>query len=120
MISMANLAWPFGTNARQELFLARDRMGIRPLFYTQDGSRLIFASEIKAIFADPTTQRSLDLQTLSDVFTCWSATGDHTAFEGINQLMPANYALINRNGMKTRRYWQLTFAHDRNGRSTPR
>jgi len=100
---------------KQELFLARDRMGIRPLFYTQDGQRLIFASEIKAIFAHLTTQRLLDVQTLSDIFTCWSAIGDHTAFEGIHQLMPANYALINHNGMNTRRYWQLSFAHDRNG-----
>ena len=101
--------------AKQELFLARDRMGIRPLFYTQVGSRLIFASEIKSIFAHATTHRSLNLQALSDVFTCWSVTGDHTPFEGINQLMPASYALINRKGMKIRRYWRLNFAHDRNG-----
>jgi asparagine synthase (glutamine-hydrolysing) len=100
---------------KKELFLARDRMGIRPLFYARDKNRLIFASEIKAIFADPMTRRTLNPQTLSDIFTCWSATGDRTAFEGIHQLMPANYALINRNGMKTLRYWQLTFAHDKNG-----
>jgi asparagine synthase (glutamine-hydrolysing) len=100
---------------KQELFLARDRMGIRPLFYTQVGSRLIFASEIKSIFAHSTTQRSLNAQTLSDVFTCWSVTGDHTPFEGINQLMPASYSLFSCHGIKIRRYWRLNFAHDRNG-----
>jgi asparagine synthase (glutamine-hydrolysing) len=100
---------------KKELFLARDRMGIRPLFYVQVGSRLTFASEIKAIFADPMTQRTLDPMTLSDIFTCWSAIGDHTAFEGVKQLEPASHAIINLNGMNVRRYWQLTFAHEKNG-----
>jgi asparagine synthase (glutamine-hydrolysing) len=95
--------------AKKQLFLARDRMGIRPLFYTYDGKRLIFASEIKALFADPMTQRTLDPTTLSDIFTCWSPIGDKTAFEGIHQLMPAHYALINRKGMNIQRYWQVKF-----------
>jgi len=101
---------------KKELFLARDRMGIRPLFYTQVGSRLIFASEIKALFADPMTRRTLDSQTLSDVFTCWSPINDKTPFQNVKQLMPAHYALVSRNGMTTKRYWQLDFApHRRNG-----
>jgi len=99
---------------KKELFLARDRMGIRPLFYGKVGSRLIFASEIKAIFADPTTQRTLNPQTLSDIFTCWSPMGDHSVFEGVKQLVPASYAVINQEAMNFYPYWQLTFAHERN------
>lgn len=100
---------------KKELFLARDRMGIRPLFYTKIGCCLIFASEIKALFADPRTQRTLDSITLSDIFTCWSPIGDKTAFDGIRQLMPAHYATIDGKGITPRRYWQLTFNHTRNG-----
>ena len=95
---------------KQELFLARDRMGIRPLFYAHEGKRLIFASEIKSIFAHSTTQRSLNVQTLSDIFTCWTPTGDRTAFKDIKQLMPGHCTTFNQNGMRTNRYWQLSFA----------
>src|SRR5512145_791389 len=72
----------------ETVMLARDRMGIRPLFYKQYNNRLVFASEIKAVFADPTIQRTLDPMTLSDIFTCWSPVRDLTPFEGIKQLMP--------------------------------
>ncbi len=93
----------------QTLFLARDRMGIRPLFFTYNANRLIFASEVKAIFADPTTQRTLDPMTLSDVFTCWSPVDNLTPFKGVYQLMPGHYALLDHEGMRTQRYWQLSF-----------
>ncbi|MCP4689086.1 MAG: asparagine synthase (glutamine-hydrolyzing) [Desulfobacterales bacterium] len=95
---------------RQTLLLARDRMGIRPLFYRQEKRRLMFASEIKALFADPGTRRALDLQTLSDVFTCWSALGAFTPFENVFQLPPAHYALFSREGMQVHPYWKLSFS----------
>jgi len=97
---------------KETFFLARDRVGIRPLFYTQVGHRLIFASEAKALFADPTTRRALDPMTLSDVFTCWTPTADRTAFQDIQQLMPGHYAIFNREEMKISRYWQLSFSRD--------
>ena len=97
---------------KRSLFLARDRMGIRPLFYRQNGKRLAFASEIKAIFTDPGVERRLEPETLSDVFTCWSPMGDLTPFRGVKQLMPGHYALITEDGMTTHRYWQLSFADD--------
>jgi asparagine synthase (glutamine-hydrolysing) len=90
-------------------FLARDRMGIRPLFYKHDGSRLVFASEIKAIFADPRVARKLNSQTLADIFTCWSPVNDLTPFDGVNQLVPGHYALFSTKGLKTKQYWQLSF-----------
>ncbi len=94
---------------RKQMFLARDRMGIRPLFYRFTGTQVVFASEIKAIFADPAVERRLLPQTLSDIFTCWSTAGSNTPFYGILQLMPAHYALIDSQGMRIQRYWQIPY-----------
>lgn len=93
----------------RSLFLARDRLGIRPFFYRQDGKRVVFASEIKAIFADNLIERKLNMWTLSDVFTCWSPLNDLTPFDGIRQLMPGHYAVLSSDGLKTQRYWQISF-----------
>ncbi|MBT8341802.1 MAG: asparagine synthase (glutamine-hydrolyzing) [Desulfatitalea sp.] len=91
------------------LLLGRDRIGIRPFFYHQKGSRLTFASEIKALFTDPQVPRQLDPQTLSDVFTCWTPVDPLTAFKGVAQLPPGHYAVWNNSGMHIERYWQLNF-----------
>ena len=116
MLNDLNGQFAFSIWDRNEktLFLARDRMGIRPLFYRFDNKRLTFASEIKAIFADPMTPRTLDPMTLSDIFTCWTPTDNRTAFQDIQQLMPGHYALFSKEGMKTQRYWQLSFARSDN------
>jgi asparagine synthase (glutamine-hydrolysing) len=102
---------------KRSLFLARDRMGIRPLFYFLDGNRLVFGSEIKAILADSGIERRLDPQTLSDVFTCWSALNESTPFKGIRQLLPGHYAIFDQEGMESRQYWRIPFEKtaDRDG-----
>ena len=94
------------------LMLARDRMGIRPLFYRLSNGRLLFGSEIKTIFADPSVHRELDIQTLSDIFTCWSPLGDATAFKGIRQLLPGHFALYRNGRLETRSYWKIAFSGD--------
>lgn len=94
---------------KDTVFLARDRMGIRPLFFRHNNRRVVFASEIKAIFADPTIQRALNPATLSDIFTCWTPVADQTPFQDIYQLLPGHYALFNGNGLHIRKYWQLSF-----------
>ncbi len=98
-------------NDKKELFLARDRMGIRPLFYAKIGSCLIFASEIKALFADPRIQ----LSTRLPFPTFFWSNRDKTAFRH-----PSAYARPLRDfnsgkGMTPRRYWQLMFNHNSNG-----
>ncbi len=95
---------------KQELLLARDRIGIRPLFYYQRNGRLVFGSEIKAIFADPAIPRALNQQSLADIFTCWSSLGADSAFENIYQLLPGHFAIFSRSGFSAHRYWQLSFA----------
>src|SRR6056297_3666276 len=63
---------------KKELFLARDRVGICPLYYTFHNGRLLFASEIKALFMDARVTRELDLTSLKQIFTCWTTIGSRT------------------------------------------
>ena len=92
-----------------KLLLARDRMGIRPLFYHQEQGRLVFGSEIKALFGDKCIQRSIDLQTLSDIFTCWTPVGYRTPFTDVYQIPPGHFAWFSQRGIEIKKYWQLTF-----------
>jgi asparagine synthase (glutamine-hydrolysing) len=92
---------------RGELFLARDRLGIKPLYYAQQGGRVIFASEIKAILQDPAVPRREDLAVLQRflLFRVHDATED-TFFEGIKRLRPAHTMTVGVDGIRSiRRYW---------------
>jgi len=97
---------------KQELFLARDRMGIRPLFYTAHAGRFYFGSEIKAIFAaDTTIPRAINPEVLGEIFTFWSPAGEETVFQNVLQLNPGCLLKIDRQGKITKkRYWQIPFA----------
>jgi len=82
-------------NARKkELFLARDRVGICPLYYTFHNGRLLFASEIKALFMDDRVTREIDLTSLKQIFTCWTTIGSRTIFKNINALCPGHFMII--------------------------
>ena len=94
---------------RNSILLGRDRVGIHPLFYHYTNNRLVFGSEIKAIFMDSRINRSLNKQTLSDIFTCWSPVASDTVFEGIRQLPPAHYAVFSKQGMAIKRYWEFSY-----------
>ncbi len=96
----------------QSLLLARDRVGIRPLFYYERAGRVLFSSEIKALLADASIPRQLDRQALSDVFTCWAPMGELTPFAGISQLQPGHYAKIDADGMRVHSYWVSDFSHE--------
>lgn len=92
-----------------ELFLARDRMGVRPLYYTFHRGTLYFASEVKAIFAaDPEIKRAIDPEILSDIFTFWAPEGDGCIFRGIRQILPGHWARLDRSGaFLMRKYWDI-------------
>ncbi len=100
---------------RQELFLARDRMGIRPLLYTRAGNEWVFGSEAKAIFSHPEVCRHLDPIALDDIFTFWFPISPKTVFEGIYELPPAHFLTINAGGAAISRYWELPGETDPNG-----
>ena len=93
----------------QSLFLARDRMGKRPLFYTIHDGRFYFASEIKALFADPGISRRLDVEGLDQVFTWWTCAPPRTVFAGVNELEAGSCIEIKQGTIATSRYWSMQY-----------
>lgn len=90
-------------SARGALILARDRLGVRPLHVCEDGGRVLFASEVKAIFAaDPTIRRAFDPAGLDETFTFWSVVAPRTVFAGIEELPPGHVRTY-LNGERTER-----------------
>ena len=97
--------WNTKTN---ELFLARDHFGVKPLFYTVVDGELIFASEIKALFEYPGVEKTIDKQGISELFGIGPAhTPGTTVFKNIFELKPAHFAIFNKDGLKVKKYWQL-------------
>ncbi len=94
---------------RRSLFLARDRMGKRPLFYTSHRGRFYFASEIKSLFCDPSIPRRLDLQGLDQIFTWWTTAPPRTAFESISELEAGSWLEIHDGVTSSGRYWHPSF-----------
>ncbi len=94
---------------RRRLFLARDRLGIKPLYYAQAGGRLLFASEIKAILQDPAVQVRSDLNAISNYLSLKYVPAPATMFAGIRALPPGHTLSCSQAGVAIRRYWDLHF-----------
>jgi len=95
---------------KNELLLARDRLGIKPLYYTQQNGALYFASEIKSILAHPDVSPELNAQGLSDYLTLYMTPPDETLFKGIYKL-PAGHLLkiaAASGDVQKARYWNIT------------
>ena len=95
----------------RELFLARDRLGVKPLYYVHaDDGALYFASEIKALLAAGAVQPALNRRAFPDYLANHAPSGEATLFEGVKRLLPG-HTLTWRNGRVTiRQYWDLSFA----------
>lgn len=94
---------------RRRLVLARDRTGIRPLFYAEHDGRLVFASEVKSLFALPGVPRQLRPGGIAEVFTFWSAQSPATVFEGVASLPEGHILVLEDGRMDVRRYWDWRF-----------
>jgi asparagine synthase (glutamine-hydrolysing) len=92
---------------RKELFLARDRVGIRPLYYTIVDNSLIFASEIKSIFMDERVPRRIDPVAMDQVFTFWTTLSPGTVFENVYELPPGNYMTVSNGAVAIEKYWDI-------------
>ena len=91
-----------------EIFLARDHFGVKPLFYTMVNNTLVFASEIKALFKYPGVQKIVDSQGILELFGIGPAhTPGLTVFKGIYEIKPAHFAVFNNSGLHIKRYWKL-------------
>lgn len=94
------------------LFLARDRLGIRPLYYTEAAGALVFASEVKALLRYPGVSAEIDPVSLQQTFVFWSPLPGRSAFRGIRQIPPGHSMLWHDGRADVRRYWQLSFDTD--------
>lgn len=110
-VQRLNGQWAFAIwdVAKQKLFLSRDRVGVRPLFYTQTHDRFLFASEIKALLACPEVERELDIKALDQVFTFWVTLAQRTAFRNIWQLPPGHSMVVENGQVRVSEYWRLDY-----------
>ncbi len=112
-----NGQWAFALwdSARARLVLARDRVGVRPLHVHADRSRLRFASEAKALFADPDVRRAIDPAGLAETFTFWAPRAPRTLFEGVTELPPGSLRELDLAAGTDRetRWWRPTFPTSR-------
>lgn len=95
---------------RQRLWLARDRLGVKPLYYTVQGGLFRFGSEVKAILADPSFQRRPNSSGLDSFLSFGFIPAPETGFEDILQLLPASEMVIERGKIVVREYWRLRMA----------
>lgn len=102
---------------RRELFLARDRLGVRPLFYTIKEGSLIFGSEIKSLLAHPAVQAEVNPKALDQIFTYWASLAPQTIFKDIHELPAGHYLLLREGHLRIESYWELDFTEDSEARS---
>lgn len=99
--------------ARQRLFLARDRVGKKPLFYAQVGERLLFASELQGLLADREVPRAVNLAALDSYLSYGYIPAPHTAYQGVFKLPPAHWLTVDikPDGFRLQqaRYWSLAY-----------
>jgi asparagine synthase (glutamine-hydrolysing) len=99
---------------RQQLFLARDRVGIKPLYYVNTGRSLLFASEIKALLPDPAVRCEVNPQSVDVFLTHLCLPGSDTLWKGIQKLPPGHFLVARGDRVTVRQYWDVQF-HGRNG-----
>jgi len=92
---------------RKRLWLARDRLGIKPLYYSWDGKRLVFASEIKAILKDPSVRKELDLQALDLYLALNYIPAPWTIFRNIRKLPPGSHLVAEEGRITVESFWHL-------------
>ncbi|TCP53351.1 asparagine synthase (glutamine-hydrolysing) [Tumebacillus sp. BK434] len=104
-------AFAIWNSHEQHLFLARDRLGVKPLFYAERGGGLLFASELKSLLAHPLVEPDVDSDGLAEVFAIGPArTPGHGVFQDVAELKPGHYLRFDRTGTAVAPYWQLESA----------
>lgn len=91
----------------QRLILARDPLGVKQIYYHDDGKRIIFASEIKALLLDPVIEREVDAEAVNDYLHFHTPLFERTFFRGIHVVEPGTYLVVDRHGVRPKRYWSV-------------
>lgn len=102
---------------KRRLFVARDRVGIKPLYYYQTGNLLLFGSELKSIVVDPAVPRDISQPALRQAFSFNYLPGTETLFRSVHKLLPGHYFVVEGGKFSIQRYWDLQFTRERAGRS---
>lgn len=113
-----DFAFALWDGARKRLFLARDRVGVRPLFYAERPDGLYFASEIKALLDVPGIEAELDPFALDEIFTLWAPLAPRSGFKGIAELPPGHFMLVENGQSRIERYWDFDFPDRDDGYDT--
>ncbi|MGE6517545.1 asparagine synthase (glutamine-hydrolyzing) [Lysinibacillus sphaericus] len=109
-VDFLNGIFAFGVwdEAAQSLFLCRDRLGVKPLYYTEQQDSLLFASEVKALLAHPTVQPIVNIEGLANIMAVGpSRAPGKSLFQNINELRPGYAMRFSREGVRIWQYWQL-------------
>jgi asparagine synthase (glutamine-hydrolysing) len=107
-------AFAIWDSKREQLFIGRDRLGVKPLFFTEHHKGLIFASEIKAILAHPEIKTEMDSEGLAEIFGLGpSRSPGSGVFKGMKELRPAHALTFSKDGLKIWRYWNVESAEHR-------
>jgi asparagine synthase (glutamine-hydrolysing) len=97
---------------RRRMLIARDRLGIKPLYYHDDGRRLAFASELKALLADPSVPRTVDEEAIADFLTFQYVPSPRSIWKGVRKLPPGHALVCDAGGVRVTRYWSLPVEPD--------
>lgn len=97
---------------KKELFLGRDRVGIRPLFYYREGDTFVFGSEIKCLMESGHVKAEPDPESLNQVFTFWTIPSPGTMFKGVKELPPGHYMVMREHETEIKPYWELRYQGD--------
>ena len=106
-----NGQWAFAIwdSRRERLFLSRDRLGVRPLFYAQTAEGFVFGSEIKSLLVVPSVPRAIDRQAQDELFTFWVTLPPRTIFEGVSELPPGHSIIFEHGDLQIKPYWTLDY-----------
>ncbi|MCD6460078.1 asparagine synthase (glutamine-hydrolyzing) [bacterium] len=99
---------------KKTLLLYRDRLGIKPLFYSCCGGRLLFASEIRPLLANPDYKKEINFESLHHYFSCKNVPAPSTIFEGIQSLLPGERLVYKNGQIKKNFYWQIKYSENNN------
>jgi asparagine synthase (glutamine-hydrolysing) len=98
---------------RKSLLLARDRIGVKPLFYTVTGGRFAFGSELKVLLQLPEVERRLNWESVNHLFTTMCTPSSESIVEGVHKLKPGHLLIVSaKDGIRVREYWDVVFDPD--------
>jgi asparagine synthase (glutamine-hydrolysing) len=91
----------------EQLFIVRDRIGVKPLYFYHKDNEFAFASELKALVLDPSKKRTIDRQSVADFLYLGYIPGDSTIYEDHFKLLPGHYLYLDKNGLRIKCYWKV-------------